>query len=172
MIRIALICIALIRVAAMRVILAGLLIAAATLAASAQAQNGTPDTDDGRYSFNRVEDGFLRLDIRTGQVSLCSRRAVGWACHPIPDERVALESEIARLQADNAALKKDMLARGLPLPGNMKAEPAAPNVKIPDVELKLPSNADIDRMMTFVEKMWRRLVQMIENLQKEALRKT
>lgn len=154
-----------------RFVLGGLLIAAATLAASAQAQNGPPDTDDGRYSFNRVEDGFLRLDTRTGQVSLCSRRNVGWACHPIPDERVALENEIARLQGDNAALKKDMLARGLPLPGAMKAEPQA-SIKIPDVELKLPSNADIDRMMTFVEKMWRRLVQMIENLQKDALRKT
>lgn len=151
-----------------RILLSSLLIAA--FAATTQAQNGAPESENGRYSFNRVEDGFLRLDTRTGQVSICSRRAVGWACHPIPDERMALESEIARLQTDNAALKKDMLARGLPLPGVIKPEP--PAARIPEVELKLPNNADIDRMMTFVEKMWRRLVEMIENLQKDVLRKT
>jgi hypothetical protein len=139
-------------------------------AVCAQAQNGAPETEDARYSFHRVDDGYLRLDVRSGQVSLCSRRAAGWACHPIPDERAALESEIARLQGDNAALKKDMLARGLPLPGTMKPEP--PVAKVPEVELKLPSNADIDRMMSVVEKMWRRLVEMIENLQKDMLRKT
>ena len=34
--------------------------------------------------------------------------------------------------------------------------------KVPDVELKLPSNADLDRMMSVVERMWKRLVEMIE----------
>ena len=77
----------------MRMALTGLVagIAIALAAVSAQAQNGTPETEDARYSFHRVDDGYLRLDVRSGQVSLCSRRAVGWACHPIPDERAALE---------------------------------------------------------------------------------
>ena len=44
--------------------------------------------------------------------------------------------------------------------------------KVPDLELKLPSNAEIDRMMAVVERMWRRLVEMIENLQKDMQRKT
>ena len=35
-----------------------------------------------------------------------------------------LESEIARLRAENAALKKDLLARGLPLPSGAMPEPA------------------------------------------------
>src|SRR5690606_12890456 len=50
---------------------------------TASAQNGAPDTENGRYSFNRVEDGFLRLDQRTGQVSVCARRDLGWSCHPV-----------------------------------------------------------------------------------------
>ena len=79
----------------------------------AAAQNGAPDSEGGRYSFNRVDDGYLRLDQQTGQVSLCNRRSVGWACYPLPDERAALEEEIGRLQKDNAALKKEMLARGM-----------------------------------------------------------
>ncbi len=59
---------------------------------------------------------------RTGHVSVCTRRDLGWACHPVPDERSALEEEIVRLQKDNAALKKDMLARGITPPGTPQAK--------------------------------------------------
>jgi hypothetical protein len=41
--------------------------------AAALAQTATPDSESGRYSFNPVADGVLRLDIRNGQVSHCSR---------------------------------------------------------------------------------------------------
>ena len=80
-------------------------------------QNMPGESDDARYSFNRVDEGYLRLDGRTGQVSLCTRRPAGWACQTVADDRAALEAEIARLQGENAALKKEMLARKLPLPG-------------------------------------------------------
>jgi hypothetical protein len=39
-------------------------------------------------------------------------------------------------------------------------------------DLKLPSNADIDRMMAAVEKVWRRLVDMLVGLQKDLKKKT
>jgi hypothetical protein len=65
----------------------------------ASAQTATPDSENGRYSFSPVADGVLRLDTRTGQVSQCSRSDAGWACKVVPDERSALETEIARLQA-------------------------------------------------------------------------
>src|SRR5215475_9757163 len=84
---------------------------------AASAQPATPDSENGRYSFNPVADGVLRLDTRTGQVSQCSRSDAGWTCKTVPDERSSLETEIARLQGENATLKKDLLARGLPVPG-------------------------------------------------------
>jgi hypothetical protein len=111
-----------------------------------------------------VQDGLLRLDTRTGQVSLCSNRTVGWACQAVPDERAALETEIGRLQNENATLKKDMIARGLPLPGGLRAgDPGSRN----QIELKLPSDAEIDRVMAFMEKMWRRLIDMVQSVQKD-----
>jgi hypothetical protein len=85
--------------------------------AAASAQTATPDSENGRYSFNPVADGVLRLDTRTGQVSQCSRSDAGWACKVVPDERSALETEIARLQGENATMKKELLSRGLPVPG-------------------------------------------------------
>ena len=99
-----------------------LAIAFAALAPAAQAQP-TPDSENGRYIFSAVPDGMLRLDTRTGAVSICARKDAGWACTSVPDERQALENEIARLQRENGALKKDMLARGLPLPGGVASAP-------------------------------------------------
>ena len=124
----------------------------------------TAEAEDNRYQFNRVEDGYLRLDLRTGQVSLCSRRSVGWACVTVPDDRAAFDGEIARLQGENAALKKAMLDRGLPLPGGVTTDvPVARG----DRDLKAPNHADVDRMLTAVEKVWRRLVEMLMSLQKD-----
>jgi hypothetical protein len=130
---------------------------------AASAQMATPDSENGRYSFNPVADGVLRLDTRTGQVSHCSRSDAGWACKVIPDERSALESEIARLQGEGATLKKELLARGLPVPGapTPSGEP----------ELKLPSDADVDKMISFLEKFWRRLIEMVTTVQKDAEKK-
>src|SRR5438270_6430067 len=131
-------------------VLAGLALAGL----AAWAQSTVPESDDSRYTFNRVDDGYLRLDGRTGQVSFCMRRTVGWTCQAVPDERTALEAEIARLGAENAALKKDLLARNLPLPGTVK--PDAPAAKPEEPRLQLPNDAELNKMMGFLEKVWRR----------------
>jgi hypothetical protein len=134
---------------------------ALTLAATfAVAQSAAPDSENGRFTFTPVTDGVLRLDTRTGNVSLCSRREAGWACQVVPDERAVLEGEITRLQVQNGALKREMIARGVPLPAPApQAErPAAP----PRGELNLPSDAELDRVMTFMEKVWRRLLDMVD----------
>jgi len=125
------------------------------LAPAAHAQ----DSENGRYSFSPVSDGMLRLDTRTGQVSLCAKKDAGFACSAVPDERQALESEIARLQRENGAMKKDMLARGLPLPGGVTGSTSADQREL-NLRVPLPSDAEIDRAMSALEKMWRRLVDM------------
>ena len=120
--------------------------------------------DDSRYSFHRTKDGYVRLDGRTGQVSACTRKGTGWTCQAVADERAALEGEIARLQGENAALKKELIARSLPLPGVVKSDPPA---KIEDPHL-LP-DAEVNKAMAFVEKVWRRMVDMITSVQKGAM---
>jgi hypothetical protein len=137
--------------------------------AAAQAQSPPPDNEDSRFTFHRAEDGYLRLDGRSGQVSICSRKPAGWLCQAVPDERATLETEIARLQADNAALKKELLARGLPLPGTVR--PDAPSARPEEPRVQLPSDAELNRMMAFVEKVWRRMVEMVANVQKEMQKK-
>ncbi|TMJ00463.1 MAG: hypothetical protein E6G97_19035 [Alphaproteobacteria bacterium] len=137
-----------------------LVLALLALAPPAQAQT-PPDSENGRYTFSQVPDGMVRLDTRTGAVSLCARKEAGWACNTVPDERLALENEIARLQRENGALKKDMLARGLPLPGGVASAPS-PQQRELNLKVPLPSDAEIDRVMSALEKMWRRLQEMVQ----------
>ena len=119
----------------------------------------------------------MRLDSRTGQVAQCRSSATGWSCQAVPDERLALESEIARLQRENASLKKSLLARGLDLPGGTTAETRpVPPASIPDpsdsAPREAPSEAEIDRAITFMKNVWRRLVDMMVDLQRDMQRKS
>ena len=140
------------------------------LMAPAFADDAMPENDGGRYTFSKVADGFLRLDTQTGEVSICSQRTVGWACQAVPEDRAVLESEIARLRHENAALKKDMLARGLPLPAGTLPEP--PVVRDGDRALPPRLHSDLDRMMALVDRMWHRLVEAIAHAQKQMLNKS
>ena len=137
------------------------LLAAAFVLLAPCANAQTPDSENGRYTFTPVPDGTLRLDTRTGAVSLCAKKEAAWSCNTVPDERQALENEIARLQRENGALKKDMLARGLPLPGGVASAPSAQQREL-NLKVPLPSDAEIDRVMSAFEKMWRRIVDMVQ----------
>jgi hypothetical protein len=173
----------------MRAIAAVLLLGLAAGTAPAAAQ-GAPESDNGRFSFKEVPDGILRLDSRTGQVSLCGR-ITEWACRTLADDRAALESEIGRLLDENAALRKQLEASRAPAPGetappaasvpnppaaqstpNQQVAPSAPLAppaapKQSERELTLPSDADVNRMMSFLEKMWRRLLDMAQRTQRD-----
>jgi len=140
------------------------------LIAPALADDATPDSGGGRYTFSKVAEGFLRLDTQTGEVAVCSQRTVGWACQAVPEDRAVLENEIARLRKENAALKKDMLARGLPLPSGAMPEP--PSVRNGDRLPRLGSNPDVDRMVALVGRMWHQLVDAIVRAQKQVLNKS
>lgn len=136
----------------------------------ARANDAAPDDAGGRYTFSKQADGVLRLDTQTGEVSLCSQRTVGWACQTAPDDRAVLESEIARLRRENAVLKKDILARGLPLPAGATSEPPAVSE-----EQHLPGlndNADIDRVLTFARRAWRRFIEIIARAEKQIIDKS
>jgi hypothetical protein len=147
-----------------------IVIAAATLAAPvAVAQPTAPENGDARFSFHRAGDGYVRLDQRTGQVSNCNRRPSGWQCQLVPDERAALEAEVARLQGDNATLKKELLTRNIALPDGIGPEPPAPTPSAQTPETR--NEARVRRIKREINKVWRRLVDMIASVQ-DILRRT
>jgi hypothetical protein len=153
-----------------RLALAVSAIAAFLLTAAAIADEDTPDTAGGRYTLSKVPDGFVRLDTQTGEVALCSPRAVGWACQVAPQDRAALESEIARLRSENAMLKQDLLSRGLPLPSGVPADTAGAGGNV--IVLRLPDDADLDRAKDFMQRLWQRFVDQVARVQREWLNKS
>jgi hypothetical protein len=134
------------------------------------ADDATPDTNGGRFTLNKVTDGFVRLDKQTGEVALCNQRTVGWACQAAPEDRAAFESEIARLRSENAALKQALLSHGLSLPSG--ATPAPSGSHDNDITIRLPDNADIDRAVAYVGRLWNRFVDAVNRAQKQMLNKS
>ena len=181
-----------------RIISLGILLggAAAVLAMPslpARGEGPPPEFADARFAFHRDDDGYLRLDLRTGEVAACRRREASWSCAPVPEERAALDGEIARLKGENAALKNALLARGVPLPSGLSAdappfapppvaaEPPAPipPAPIPPQASRKPETADrwafeeaeIERALNVMEKVWHRLVEMMMNIQRDMEKK-
>jgi hypothetical protein len=145
------------------------------LAGAAMAQS-LPDIENGRYALSPVGDGVVRLDTRTGSVSACNNSGGGWACYVVPDERAAMDAEIGRLQSENEKLKAELASRGPtvsgktdePLPKQDSLKPAAPKADAErKIEIPLPSDQDVDRVMTFLERAWRRLVEIASRMQKD-----
>ncbi|WP_342735422.1 hypothetical protein [Bradyrhizobium sp. B117] len=150
--------------------------AAMTAGGGIVAAQSAPDSENGRYSMTPIPEGVLRLDTRTGTVTTCTKNGAGWACYAVPDERAALDAEIGRLQAEVEKLK-GQLAAGPTVSGKIdealpKTDPlkkAEPKVAEGDrkIEIPLPSDQDMDRVMSFLEKAWRRLIDMANRVQKD-----
>ena len=99
----------------------------------------------------------------------------------MPDERAALDAEIGRLQAELEKLKGQLAAgptvsgkteEALPKSDSLKkAEPQARDSKAAEgerkIEIPLPSDQDVDRVMSFLERAWRRLIDMANRVQKD-----
>jgi hypothetical protein len=153
-----------------------------------QAQEKPQLPSSGRYSFNRVDDGLLRLDNESGEVAYCSARAAGWACEVVAIDRSASEAEtagaqnqvallskldaaIAQLHDEVASLRKEIADLKAPPPPRPPADLTTPADKGSDISVKLPTQQDVARAKDYLEGAWRRLVEMIIGLQKDIMRK-
>ena len=106
-------------------------LAAAVLCRAPVAAQPAPDTQGGRFSFTPVRDGLMRLDVRTGQVSMCKADNNGWTCDITPDERTAFDTEIGRLNAEMARLKSELASRST-------SASDASKLKLPRLKLQRP----------------------------------
>jgi uncharacterized small protein (DUF1192 family) len=144
--------------------------------------------------MSTTSDGVIRLDTRTGSISTCNNAGgMGWSCYSVPDERAAMDAEIGRLQAENERLRAQLASRDQTVTGKIdealpkdqalpksdqlqKADPKSAEAKPAEpksadgsrrIEIPLPSDQDMDRMMAFVEQAWRRLIDMASRVQRD-----
>ena len=131
-----------------------------------------PTRQPGRYSFSRIDGGYLRLDRNSGQVAICTPRTSGWSCEAVPQDRARLEKEVDALREEVAALKKQIADLRASPPPRVQPPPAPPPKDGGGVTIKLPTQKDLARARGFLADTWHRLVEMIENWQKDMLRKS
>jgi hypothetical protein len=129
---------------------------AALLALPAMAQDVVRQ---GRYALVPHQDGFLRLDTGTGEVSRCTGEIGRLACRLLPDERMAYEEEIRRLEDRVMILERRVAA--LEVPAAPRAE------RRPEAEDDLPSEDELDRVFTLMEETMRRFFDMARDLKEE-----
>ena len=107
----------------------------------------------GRYTMERTENGFVRLDHDTGEISNCVQQGEKWVCRISPDERTALLDEIARLQERVGDLENRVGA----------LESGKPPVSGDE----LPSQEEFDQTLGFMEQFMRRFMGIIEEFESE-----
>ena len=100
--------------------------------APAQTQESSPPASSSRYSFNRVDNGFLRLDNESGQVAYCNARAVGWACQAVTIDQRSIGdrdrklAETSRVTEEIGCRNRSIARRGrVAEKGNRSPEGAA-----------------------------------------------
>jgi len=134
--------------------------------ALAQSREPAPPSDT-RFSITPTENGYLKLDGRTGVVSECRRENGEFACTLVPDERQALQEEIDRLALEVADLRGRLAARGMTQPGpGISDLPAdeAPRVETPPTpgpRAELPDDEEIDRALDLMERFMRRFMDIV-----------
>ncbi len=110
---------------------------------SAAAQDPSP----GRYTMQKSETGFARLDTETGEVDLCREKNGELVCRMAADERAAFERELDLLTKRVEALEKSV-GRG--------AAASKPD---------LPTDEEIDRTMSIMERVMRKFMEIVKEFE-------
>lgn len=103
-----------------------------------------------RFTLEKTENGFVRMDTQTGEMSICTEKDGQLVCRLAADERRALEDSLSDLSARVAELERrlDTLAPGESRDG-------------------IPDEAELDRALSAMEKMMRGFFGMVEELKKD-----
>src|SRR5581483_1114709 len=129
-----------------------------------------PAQPRGRYSFAPVDEGFLRFDHQSGEVALCKPGAAGrQGGEDETGKAIAgLRDEIAGLRKEIASLRRPPSPPPSPPPHPLPPQTVPPSDETGSITLK----QDIVRARGYIADTWRRLVDIIDNLRKDMLRKS
>jgi hypothetical protein len=131
---------------------AGALVLASVLLASlAPGLARAEEAGAGRYTMSPTQDGYLKLDTRTGDVTECRRSDQGYRCMLSPDERTALQAEIDRLAGENAGLRQALQDKGVAPPPAVGRTPGG----------TVPSDQEFDRALSLMERFMRRFMAIV-----------
>lgn len=126
------------------------LLGIAVVTAQVQAQ------ENGRYQLERSEDGFVRLDTVTGQVSFCTEERGRLACENAEDDSNDLRQALATVTEDRDRLR---------------AENDELRTRLEDFDGyemdELPSEEEMEEVASWVERMLVLMMRTVRNAEEE-----
>lgn len=145
-----------------------LLLSASVMIVPALAQQADNPVNGDQYHIVELEDGVLRIDRQTGDISECNETQNGWVCRLSADDRLAYEAEINRLDAEVDRLEEELLAAREAPEDNLSLTPDS-DADNPSVRgrLDLPTDEELDAVMDTAEEVMRRFFGMVEELRED-----
>ncbi|MDH4439134.1 MAG: hypothetical protein QE284_01975 [Rhizobium sp.] len=105
--------------------------------------------DSERFTLEKSQTGFVRLDRQTGAMTLCTEADSTLTCRMGADERAAYDADLARLEQRVEALEKQVATQGL-----------APRQPLPD-------DAEVDRSIGIMERFMRAFFNLVHEFRSE-----
>ncbi len=121
----------------------------------AMASSSVSHAETGRYTMTPTKDGVLKLDTKTGAVSLCRSVSTGWSCKSVDESNNGLRDQLRQLEKENARLRARL--------DNQHLSPDGQGGR----KIEMPSEEDVDKAMDFMEKLLGRFKGMVEDLKKD-----
>ena len=122
-----------------------------------------------RFTMTPTDNGFLRLDTQTGAISICNNNDGQWHCKnlapkeqstPLNNSDKIASNDLIKLQQENKELKAEIKKLEEEIFKVSKDNPG-------NKQLKLPSEEDVDKVMTFMERLIERLKGLGKKLQED-----
>jgi hypothetical protein len=137
-----------------------------SLPIAASGQNAPAAGEDasapsGRYQIAPDEDGFVRLDTRTGAMTHCGKREGAWRCDVLAEERSDLEQRLDALAGKVDALSAEV-ARLAGRLATVEAKAGASAAPSPEAR-----EEDFDEALSFAERLMRRFFELVRELKSE-----
>lgn len=108
---------------------------------------GAQEPSPGRYSMQKSETGFARLDTETGEVDLCQEKNGELVCRMAADEPAAFEREL-----DLLTKRVDALEKALQSGATTRKQ-------------DLPTDEEIDRTMSIMERIMRKFMEIVKEFE-------
>jgi hypothetical protein len=108
--------------------------------------------DAARFTLEKTADGYVRMDKTTGEMSICTQQSDQLVCRIAADDRVAMEDDIARLDARLTKVEEKL--------ATSSGSGALSNST-------LPTDEEFEKSMTLMEKFFRRFMGVVKDLNED-----
>ncbi len=119
------------------------------------------DTDN--FRLERSANGYVRMDTRTGEMSICEEKWGELVCRMAADERTAVQDEIERLQDELKSLEARLDERSELEERVAKLE----NSLAARIERTMPTEEDFNRTMSYMERFFRGFIGIVKDLESD-----